>query len=35
MTMPNSRYGVHGPSRTSGIRLRRDSPRPVHTKEGL
>jgi len=26
--MPNSRSGVHRPSRTSDIRLRRDSPRP-------
>jgi hypothetical protein len=28
MTMPNSRSGVHRPSRTSDIRLRRDSPPP-------
>lgn len=28
MIMPNSRSGVHRPSRTSDIRLRRDSARP-------
>lgn len=32
--MPNSRSGVYGLSRASDIRLRRDSPRPIHTKEG-